>query len=116
MKSQTFKKIALLLIAITFVSVYSYAGKVSNAASSTIRETIWNSVKEPAITLDQNTSSTADVLFTINEKGMLVVDGISTKNEELSEFLMDRLSKITFKGLESFENQRFHIKLTFLLQ
>ena len=116
MKSQTFRKFAVLLAAFTLVSVFTFAGKVSNATSSTIREAIWNSVKDPAITLLQDNNATADVLFSINDKGMLVVDGISSKNEELSDYLLDRLSKVNFADLESQENQRFHIKLTFLLK
>ncbi len=92
-KNKIMRKIKIASVAfMLFATLGAFANKGNNEIpEKSLSSQIYEMLKQNSFELQYN-EMTADVRFTINEKGEMVVLSVETKNEVLENFVKSRLN------------------------
>lgn len=115
MKPTTFIRTVFVIAALLIVSSQTFAAVVPKETINSIQSALKEQVKHPGFEVVQENTCCADVMFSINEKGDLIVKRIVSDNEAISEYLTSKLSEISVGKLKGPVNQVYRVKISFKL-
>ena len=113
------KRIFITLIALLLIGAYtatfakSNAEKSAVASSVKIKKVVTESVKYPDWGYKKGVHGDVEITFTVSGEGMIELKNISSKSDELKDYVKNELTKITLKDIMHPLNQQYKMTLKF---
>jgi len=101
------KKIILLVVAIFFSYIATYAGNGTN-----IHKTITSQIKLPASLKNQKLNEKVNVAFTV-ENGKASVISVETSNAELKRCIIEQFGKMNFVNAAEKQSATYFVAINF---
>jgi hypothetical protein len=111
------KSVITIVLSGVIFSINTYARNPSNdypEHAKQVKQILEKSVKFPGCSINRVHHGVAIVVFTISDKGIIQIEGISANCKALEANLREQLTGLYFKGVVPPGDQHYRVKFTFL--
>jgi len=114
MKTINVTRIIVIALLVGFISTFStYAESPAAISAKNIRQIFVQAVQNPEDLVNISTSGEVEVLFTVNDDGNIDIKKIKATNEEIANYVKEKISNVPCKDFVHPYNQYYKIKFQF---
>jgi hypothetical protein len=114
MKTINVTRIIVIALLVGFISTFStYAESPAAISAKNIRQIFVQAVQNPEDLVNISTSGEVEVLFTVNDDGNIDIKKIKATNEEIANYVKEKISNVSCKDYVQPDNQYYKVKFSF---
>jgi hypothetical protein len=114
MKTINATRILVIVLLIGFISTFStYAESPAAISARNIRQKFVQAVMNPEDLLNVSSAGVVEVLFTVTDDGNIDIKNIKSTNEEIANYVKDKISSVPCKENVEPTNQYYKVKFYF---
>lgn len=114
MKTINVTRILVIALLVGFISTFSsYAASPAAISAKNIRQKFVQAVMSPDDQSNVPTSGEVEVLFTLNNEGNVDIKKIKATNDDVANYVKEKISNILCKDFVHPYNQYYKIKFRF---
>jgi hypothetical protein len=114
MKTINVTRVFLLTLLVGIISTFStYAASPAAVSAKNIRDKFVEAVMNPDDQSTVPTSGEVEVLFTLNDEGTVDIKKIKGTNDEVTNYVKDKITNVPCKDFVHPYNQYYKIKFRF---
>jgi hypothetical protein len=114
MKTINVTRILIIALLVGFISTFStYASSPAAVSAKNIRQKFVQAVMNPEDKSELPTTGEVEVLFTLNDEGTVDIKKIKATNDELANYVKEKITSVPCKDFIHPYNQYYKIKFRF---
>jgi outer membrane biosynthesis protein TonB len=107
------RTMVIILIVSLIAAGQGFAGNTAKPNEKKVRDVLKESVKYPQHLVKSGATGKVEVIFTISEKGEIVVKNLKSTNPDLEAYVREQLENTCCKELKTNFNQHFKVTFSF---
>ena len=114
MKTINITRILAIALLLGFISTFSsYAASPAVICAKNIRQKFVEAVMNPEDKSNVPTSGEVEILFTLNDEGTVDIKKIKATNDDVANYVEEKISNVPCKDFVHPYNQHYKIKFSF---